>query len=236
MKRLITVLGTMLLCCGGALQAGVMYTTTDDAEIAQGSPNVVDSTGNPMWAGFSNNSGYNAVWVFALPNLASDERIASANFSVYMQGITGTLTYNADLYGLGYRTSASVLPGDLYVGASDSGATLVQNNYLTPSSSGKQNTDDTGDAALVAYLNAQLVASATARAGGSTAYVFVRLNPDAVMTSNYTRYNIYAREYSTNNYYWGKIDYTTEQIPEPASLCLVLAGSGLFWIRRRRKI
>lgn len=226
----------LLTSFAGSLQAATTYTLTDDAQVS--STGSVDSSSNDLlYAGFSGSTSYSAVFVFALPDLAADEEFTSADFSVNLNSIYGGPSYNGDLYGLDYRTSSSVLAGDAYSGALDVNATLVQDSFVTPTiGTGTKSTDATGDANLLGYLNAQSTASATDRGLGETAYVFIRVNADQTLSSNYSRYRFRPREYSANSYYWGELQYETAVVPEPGTFAL-LAGFialGSVMVRRRR--
>ncbi len=236
MKKLYKILiSASALLAMLQLQAATIYTLTDDAEVS--STGNVDSTASDyLYAGFSGSTSFSAVFVFALPDLPSNEMFTSADFSANLQGRTSTPSYNGDLYGLDYRTSSSALAGDAYSGALDANATLVQDNYVTPTiSTGTKSTDATGDANLLSYLNAQLTASATDRGNGDTAYVFIRVNADKTLSNNYTRYHFRPREYSANSYYWGELQYQTAAIPEAGTLSLlVVSGIALVLFRRKR--
>ncbi len=227
---------TFLAAFAGSLQAATTYTLADDAEVS--SAGNVDSTASDyLYAGFSGSTSFSAVFVFALPDLAADEAFTSADFSANLNSIYSSPSYNGDLYGLDYRTSSSVLAGDAYSGTLDANATLVQDNYVTPTiGTGTKSTDATGDTNLLGYLNTQLAASATDRGLGNVAYVFIRVSADKTLSSNYTRYRFRPREYSTNSYYWGELQYETGVVPEPSTFAL-LAGFialGSVMVRRRR--
>ena len=205
-------------------QAATINGDVADAQIDQGPPNIVNSTGTQLGVGFGGSSGamgQNAVLVFALPNLPAGTYFQSADFHCYYSGkvLSGSKSpnYNGDLYGLNVRSNSAVTPNDYFLGSGDSNpsATLLQDNFLPTSlgtSGGTRSTDSAGDAALVKWLNVQLDVTAATRAAGNTATVFLRVSPDGFGNS-YTRYKIAAREYNSNSYYWPKIDYATVTRP-----------------------
>ncbi len=224
MKLLVKVLPLLATTIGFAapLAAQTLVGNTADALIDQGTPNVVTSTGSVIYVGFNGSSGVmgqNAVFVFALPNLPANTSIATSNLSIYYggKGWSGTHSpdFNGDLYGLNYRTAATVQASDYFMGSSDTAltATLIQDNYVSTSfgnSGFTLNTDTTGDDNLSKYLNVQLAVSATQRANGSTAYVFLRVNPD-LFGYAYTRYRLDSAENSSQ--YQPKITFTTTTNP-----------------------
>jgi hypothetical protein len=126
------------------------------------------------------------VMVFALPTLAAGETVTDANLDIYLATIRDSMTFNADLYGLPYRSTSSVVVGDFYEGVydGDSGATALQNDICTPSmSTGALESNSTGDSNLATYLAAQYTAGAE---GGD--YVFIRVSPDTTDAPNYKYY------------------------------------------------
>ncbi|MEM7806624.1 MAG: PEP-CTERM sorting domain-containing protein [Planctomycetota bacterium] len=96
---------------------------------------------------------------FLLPDLPAGEQIVSANFDVnlfYQNGSTPP-SYNVDLVGLG--TQAIDAAPRFFAAQFDQAGTLLQDDLLTPASpNGINETDATGDAALVDYLNNVYVA------------------------------------------------------------------------------
>lgn len=204
--------GILLLAATG--QVFGQTTIVGNVADAQVSSASVNATANPILAGFSGNTGYSAVFVFQLPTLPAGHKFYTANFSAYLYGKDGTPAFNGDLYGLGFRSSATVLTSDFYAGPGQSGVTLIQDNYVVPTSgSATMSTNDQGDAVLGAYLNTQY------KAGGAGKFVFIRVSPDAVMTNNYTRYKFNTAEAAA--FYQPKL--VCSSLPSP------LFASTSFW-------
>ena len=125
------------------------------------------------------------VFVFQVPATVlsdSSQVFDTASFKVRLGSNAMPGTTNGDLYGLGYRTSSAVLAGDFYAGAADANATLIAGNFLTGSSPAYG--DVTASAsALTTYLNTQLAAARAA--GASSAYLFLRVSPDAIVNGGH---------------------------------------------------
>lgn len=192
---------TMFLSVGaGTLHAQTMTDITADAQVG---PASIDSTIDPIQCGFVSGTGVNAVLVFQLPELPSGQGIATAAFSVYYSGTQGAVTYNCDLYGLPYRASSTALTSDYYAGALDTNSTLLQASLVTPTTAaGTIYSSSAGNISLANYLDAQYAA------GGVGNYIFIRINPNAALANNYTRYKFHSAEYS-NTVLRAKITYTT---------------------------
>ena len=160
-------------------------TYTQGASFVKGGSTPTDSTlGAGFYSGaYDNGSGgfghysgsYEPIFVFQLPTLAAGSVFTTASFNATLTQISSgndtAPTFNGDLYGLGARAAADVQASDYFVGATDTGATLIQDNFVTPTTT--LGTLSTSSAALLSYLNAQY-------GGGANAgkYVFVRINPD----------------------------------------------------------
>ncbi len=115
---------------------------------------------------------------FQLPTLALGEVFGTADLRMMLFGQNAVADdFNADVYGLNRMAGVSdILSSDFYIGAFDASATLIQDNFFTPTSPGlgtPVNSDATGDANLAAWLNAQY-------SGGANAgqFVFLRVNAD----------------------------------------------------------
>ncbi|HEV7300887.1 MAG TPA: PEP-CTERM sorting domain-containing protein [Tepidisphaeraceae bacterium] len=180
------------------------------------------------------------VMPFLLPTLPVGEVITAANLRTQLYSLVGTPA-DADLYGLGVRTDPTVLPGDYYQGTLDTtDAVLVQQSFLTAATpirvsdtEGFVNTNEAGDAGLVAYLN-------SAYAGGANAgqYAFLRVNYtlDPIPGGN----NAY--ELLTANAGRGfekpllTLTTSATAVPEPASLAIVGLAALTGLTRRRRAV
>ena len=195
--------------------AASIYGLADDRQVSSMG---ALTDGTPMMSGYSGTTAYNPVVVFQLPSLPAGKEFSAASLRLYLQGKTGTPTFNGDLYALGVSASSAVLSTDHYSGASDPGALLIQNNLITPSASGGAIT--ASDVVLTDFLNA-----AYANGTGAGQYVFFRVSPDVAGLNNYTRYNLYSAEYSGGSYYWPSITYGTADTV-PAWSSVPLGGGG----------
>ena len=131
-------------------------------------------------------AGSNYVVPFVLPTIpAGGFTEANLRINVIATAGAGQLDLHGDLYGLPFRTASAaandgvVLPSMFHADTTpDLAATLLVDDFLTGATPGGNtplDTDATGDQAIVAYLNAQVLAGAVA---GD--YVYLRLSPDAV--------------------------------------------------------
>ena len=174
-----------------------------------------------------------AVIPFALPTRAPGFKVSAATFSI-LEGLSPvTVTTATDLYGLGFRTSATVVTSDFYMGtAADvkdaTDATLIKAAFSTAGGyyAASAVLSD-ASASLVSYLNAQYDAGAVA---GN--FVFLRVNPQVFTTAN--RLALSCSESTLNS---GAnrptLDITFASVPEPTSLAL-LGLSAVALLRRRR--
>jgi hypothetical protein len=157
-----------------------------------GGTNYVGFTG-PNWGprvGEYFGQGSALVLPFQLPTLPVGAQFLTADFKIWIYDITGqtNVPFNVDLYGLSARNTNTVLATDFYAsGAPDPSNTLIQDGYLTPTSTNGQGsisisggvttppsivTGAGGSAALVNYLNAQYNGGA-----GAGQWIFLRLSP-----------------------------------------------------------
>lgn len=171
---------------------------------------------------------------FQLPDLgAVVDPFTSADLGVMLFQIGDNTVTDVDLYGVRVDADPAIVPGDFYVGSAiDPTATLIQESFLTPASSAgfvgapNNNTDATGDANLLAFLNDSYADGANAGQ-----YVFLRLSyAGATFATGFDAYLITAREAGQEGE-WPVINFTA--VPEPATAAalaslMVLAG------RRRR--
>ncbi|MFY0713502.1 T9SS type A sorting domain-containing protein [Seonamhaeicola sp. NFXS20] len=160
----------------------------------------------------STGAGYttNAIIPFQLPVRPAGKQVVSANLKVNIAYIRHWISSDIDLYGLPYSSSSTISPNDFYDGTyADPTATVtgIQDAFVVRDTEGTEplgteiftdrevNSDDSGDAALVNYINAQYDAGAVA---GD--YVFLRLSIDA--TSG-----------SVGAHYYGISDESTTEAP-----------------------
>jgi hypothetical protein len=219
--------------------------TTQSADSATGTPSGTLGASNQtkvgtLLAGTFRSGGTAAtfiaispVFVFQLPVLAAGESIIAADLRLNA-GKSLTPTYNGDLYGLGFRTSATVLNTDYFNGSLDTtDATLLQDNYVNPTvgTAAARNTDAVGDVALLNYLNAQYAAGAV---GGN--FVFLRVSPD------FDTFPVNPTGGASIGYPMTAADSATTAtvpqltltiIPEPTVAVMLIGGLGLLGGRRR---
>ncbi|WP_139957576.1 T9SS type A sorting domain-containing protein [Flavicella sediminum] len=129
-----------------------------------------------------------AIIPFKLPVRPSGKLVTSANLKVHVNYGREWITSNVDLYGLTYNSASTIYAANHYDNAypdATAGATEIEDNYFAKNvaagnldSARFEETNTSGDAALVAYLNAQYDAGAVA---GD--YVFLRLNVDNPATT-----------------------------------------------------
>lgn len=122
-----------------------------------------------------------SVYVFRLPELgAVSNPFISADFTFNYVGKSGTLKNN-DLYGIGRRSTPTVLGSDYYgrtATLDPTDATRIQTSVLTDSTPlGPVTTSTAASTSLRNYLNAQYAGGA-----GAGEYVFLRINTAAAPT------------------------------------------------------
>ena len=156
---------------------------------------------------------------FLLPTLGAGELFDVADLRLMLFG-SGGVTFNADVYGLSRLSGvSSILAADFFIGASDPTATLIQDDFFTPTSPGlgtAVNSDATGDANLTDWLNTQYN-------GGVNAgqFVFIRVNSDVNPTGDF-RYDVLTQNAggATEK---PLISYSTV-VPEPGTAMLMVLG------------
>jgi hypothetical protein len=152
----------------------------------------------------------NAILPFKLPVRPQGKLVTSANLKVNIAYIRHWVSSDIDLYGLPYNASNSLSPSNFYDGTYVDPTNIVtgiQDAFVARDINGTEpvgtliltdrevNSNDNGDTALVAYINAQYDAGAV-----SGDYVFLRLSVDA--TSG-----------STGAHYYGISDESTDEAP-----------------------
>lgn len=169
---------------------------------------------------------------FALPTLPEGQMLSNASFT-FTSSTTVIPNFNTDLYGLGFRTTSTVLTTDSFIGAFDTtDATLIQNDFVSTTSSLTINvafsTNAVGGQALTAYLNAQYTAGAV---GGN--FVFLRLNPDTFTTSANNSYGVRTADGAST--FFPVISFDVVPVPEPSTAVMLVMGAGFTLLRRRRQ-
>ena len=87
----------------------------------------------------NNSRGQSTIYFFALPTIPSSDAIVEAELQLHFLGLTrATITtppeLNADLFGIGARSSPTILASDYYDGDASLGSdTLIAESFLTPS-------------------------------------------------------------------------------------------------------
>lgn len=168
----------------------------------------IDDAGGATWpgnasarvGGCTGSTEGNAVFVFELPDLDAGETIVNANLDFTLLGISnGTFAGEADLYGLPYRSSSTVVAStDFYKGTynGDSSATALQQGIMSNTEpAGTISTDNTGDWNLAAYLAEQYDNGAQ---GGD--YVFIRVNSNQLDHAPYRYWNVALTDHSNPDY------------------------------------
>ncbi|NJL70294.1 MAG: PEP-CTERM sorting domain-containing protein [Candidatus Competibacteraceae bacterium] len=241
MKRL-TLLSICSLVLVHSVSAQTLIGLTEDARVRSNpatDPNpatafISSTTSETSQAGFGGSpTAFNsAVLVFQLPTLGVGETFASAqlNFSAFKNS---TPAFDADLYGLDRRASATVLGTDFFAGANDTRtfATLLQSSILTPSLGTSMtflSTNTTGNTNLTTFLNTQYAGGA-----GAGQYVFLRFNIDTAIHENtINRYEVATADNATASLR-PSIDYIS--IPEPSTFVLLSVAFGTVLLLRKRR-
>jgi len=142
---------------------------------------VTNATTTFCSVGATNGLRHNVVHLFQIPSAVLNDpsqQFSTATYSMKI-GSSGN-TVNADLYGLDYTPTPTVLGSDFYEGPLDPNNALIKEDFMTPATPSYA-VATASNAALVTYLNNSLLA---ARAdGASTAYVALRVSCDAYVWS-----------------------------------------------------
>lgn len=121
--------------------------------------------------GYFGSTGPKSTFVFAfrLPGtLRQDDEVVAANLRLQLLNRVGTVSFGADLYGLGTRSAPELTPADV------TGGTLIESQFFvsTLPDSALVTTSAAAEPSLVGFLNDQLASGA---APGD--HVFFRLEP-----------------------------------------------------------
>jgi len=202
--------------CNAATKA---YPTQDGGIYSDGTVNSAITTVIDVGTG---STGKNAEFAFTLPVLPEGQQFATAQFSVRFS-IYNSMSVDADLYGIEYRTTNSISAADYYRGVDDPSdkATMIQPSFCSASDSSTEGRrTSTNDLMCAEFLNAQYKKSLAERNAGETITVFFRINPVA-QGKTYAYFRLRPKESSTNNYYWPYILYTTEDIPSGGTVITI---------------
>ncbi len=255
-----------------ASDAAVINTTTADAAVSGpeggGAGSAINTVNlSTARAGSNNNNDLGRAYIipFQLPTLAAGQTFTAASFTVYYSANGGSggsvgfypdgvnANFDADLYGLGERSTSTVLTSDYFQGSGSGtptydttgGTSLLEHDFMTPSvtapaDASPQTTSIAGGAALATYLNNEYTI------GGAGSWVFLRLSADsnaAYDPANPTGNNGYNYAYNFFTFDQGTVNgssvvpsitYSVAAVPEPVSLGLVALGVGTLLGRRRR--
>lgn len=207
--------------------AGLALAARADLMVADGADGTVDATSVIDTGSFNAQAGQLVtdrafVIPFLLPTLALGEGFDTAELRMMLFGQNAVADdFNADVYGLNRIAGVSdILSTDFYIGALDGSATLIQDNFFTPTSPGlgtPVTSDATGSANLAAWMNAQYNDGANAGQ-----YVFLRVSADEDPSGD-ARYDVLTQNAggSTER---PLITYTTAVVPEPGTLALLALG------------
>jgi hypothetical protein len=172
-----------------ALLASVVVTANvaDNVINADGTSPYVGGTTLRVGDNGTNVTEGNGIFPFQLPSLPAGATItgASASFNLESIGNASSVVGDMDVYGLGRRSTATVLAGDYYRGAYDgdtTDATAIQPSLATKTTpAGVLTLNASGQANLQGYLQSQYAGGA-----GAGQYVFLRLGHQAEqLTSRY---------------------------------------------------
>lgn len=212
LAAVITIPVTLFLCGfwpqPASAETGTLNGLSNDAE-ARSNGTVGNTTGPQAAVGGVSGVQSCLVNMFQIPSsILGDptQQFSAATYQV-RTGYMAPFAFNGDLYGIGYSTtSPGVDPTDYYEGPLDGASTLVQDNFIVGSTP-SYTAVSTSNAALVGYLNSQLIAAR--ESGATTAYVFFRINPDAYIYWN--TYQVGTTEGGGG--YVPTLSYTTVTVP-----------------------
>jgi len=118
---------------------------------------------------------------FLLPYLAPGQTVTGASIAFYFEQPNGTENYNMQLYGLNRVSTTSSLPleSDWYAGADDTANTLLDANFVTPTTTVNQAVTYSGSN-LATFIQNQYANAAFSGASLSTPrYIFFRVSPNS---------------------------------------------------------
>ncbi|MGC3990865.1 MAG: hypothetical protein QM796_14540 [Chthoniobacteraceae bacterium] len=165
------------------------YGLRQNAQVDTGATTVRVGASN---VGNTNTHGRIGVLIFALPTIGPGNRISSATLAFAYSSKTGSPTFNADLWGIGFYTTTAAITNCYLAADTDPNATStkLQDNVLVSSST----TGTITSTDFAAYIQGFYTANPN-YTGGS--YVFLRINPDADPGSSSVGYNLNTAENSS---------------------------------------
>ena len=231
----------------GASGPNGVYTTT---------PSVTANNLRIGVSGGSTNRVYgNAAYMFQLPALAPGETITGASLKLteLVDAAAGTPAANSDLWAIGFddrNPPLSDVQSQTYFfnGSLDSNPgyssgtvrTLIQDNFLVPTdvvtagSPANHQTDATGSANLLAYIQS-LYANHAVTPGFSNLILRLNYDSDSYAPTSATAANRYMLGSADNTDLSVQpvLTLTTQQVPEPAAFGVFLGALILLKIRRK---
>jgi hypothetical protein len=160
--------------------------------------------------------GQASVFFFPLPTL-SPSTIASADVQLSFLGYEGSPEFNLDVFGLGVRSTATMLSSDYYAGNAAGGSgTLIETGFLTPSA-----TPGNFDISLGGYLQSLY------NPGGVPLgnFLVLRVNPDIPLPSPNPPMRGYYLATADNPNPSLLPELTINTVPEPSTLVLAALAS-----------
>ena len=182
-----------------------------------------NSFGNIRAGGSSTYGQVNYVAAFALPTLSAP--IDTATLTLRYVSRSGAPAFNADVYGLsaGSAGALSLTIASFYTGPNDSSATMLADNFVTPTSLTASDYTVSGTA-LVGFLNSQYTGLTP-----NNTYAYFRISPDSIITSSSIGYNFS----SETGVAPPTLEFTV--VPEPSTCALLMAGFALASLCRAGK-
>jgi hypothetical protein len=171
--------------------------------------------------------GIDPIFLFRLPTVVGPTTIASADLHLAYLGTEGeaigggqdaTPEFNADLFGLGVRSTATILSSDYYAGNSSGGnGTLIQSKFLVPSTlPAILHLSSSAQTTFTNYLQSLYNPNGTP----SNQYLVLRLNADIPLPDFSNPIRGYAMA-SADNSDAGLVPVLLiNTVPEPSSLAL----------------
>ena len=235
----------LLVVCVDGATAGLISVVGDPGD------GIVDVNGLPqdfsnaqlrVGVGGNNVRGLAAIYFFALPNVPARDAILGVELSIeylgFARGSPGVFAdpeFNIDLFGLGSRSTPTILSADYHDGdASLSTDTLIAEGFITPSTaSGSLQSSGSN---LLDFVTSLYQPDGTPTA----AYVVFRINPDVDLPPFSGRLRGYelASADNANESFRPRLNLTAAAVPEPSTLVLWSLGAvalvGLGWRRRKR--